>query len=145
MLFSATLSPPDYYRKLFGLSADAPWIDVGSPFVAHQLEVRVERDISTRYRDRASTLIPMVDLIARQYQSRPGNYLAFFGSFEYLNSALAVFENRHPDIAVWVQQRGMDGAARLAFLERFSERAAASASQCSAACSRKESTCPANA
>jgi Rad3-related DNA helicase len=119
VLFSATLSPPGFYRRLLGLPESVPWINVDSPFAEHQLDVRVERRISTRYRDRQHSLIPIAELIARQYRSQPGNYLAFFGSFDYLRAALAVFNDRFPEVATWEQVRGMDGAQRDAFLARF--------------------------
>jgi Rad3-related DNA helicase len=119
VLFSATLSPAEYYRALLGVPAAAPWIDVESPFDGGQLEVRIAPRISTRYRDRERSLVPMADLMARQYRARPGNYLAFFGSFDYSKAALTAFQRRHPDVATWEQVRGMDGAARESFLAQF--------------------------
>ena len=119
VLFSATLAPEDFYRQLLGLPEQASWIDVDSPFAEHQLDVRVERRISTRYRDREQSLGSLVDLIARQYRARPGNYLAFFGSFSYLQAALALFRARSPEIPVWEQVRGMPSVDREAFLSRF--------------------------
>jgi DNA excision repair protein ERCC-2 len=119
VLFSATLSPPEFFRQLLGLPDQTRWIDVDSPFGDRQLEVRVERRISTRYRDREESLGPLVELIARQYRTRPGNYLAFFGSFAYLQDVLALFRTRFPEVPVWEQVRGMPHAAREAFLARF--------------------------
>ena len=119
VLFSATLRPPRYYADLLGLPDNTAWSEVASPFQADQLQVRVARRISTRFRDRPASLIPIADLIADQYQQRPGNYLAFFSSYDYLDQALATLRQRHPDLTVWAQDRRMDEAARDAFLERF--------------------------
>jgi DNA excision repair protein ERCC-2 len=119
VLFSATLAPQEYYRQLFGLPEDARWLNVDSPFDEHQLTVRVEPRISTRYRDRARSLGPIADLMAQQYRNRPGNYLAFFSSFDYLQKALRLFKSRYPDVAVWEQVRGMPAAERDVFLQRF--------------------------
>jgi DNA excision repair protein ERCC-2 len=118
VLFSATLAPQDYYRQLFGLP-EAGWINVESPFNAEQLEVRVVPRISTRFRDRTDSLAPIVELMARQYRSRPGNYLAFFGSFAYLQAVLTLFRRRHPDIVASEQVRGMPGVDRDSFLAAF--------------------------
>jgi len=120
VLFSATLGPAAYYRSLLGLAETTAWLDVESPFSGHQLQVRIERGISTRFRDRAGSLLPIANAMLRQYRIQPGNYLAFFSSFDYLQSALAAFRRRAPDVAVWEQTRGMDGAARNAFLANFS-------------------------
>ncbi|MFB9869298.1 ATP-dependent DNA helicase [Vreelandella sulfidaeris] len=119
VLFSATLTPAHYYRDLLGLPADTVWREVCSPFVARQLEVRIRRDISTRFRDREASIAPMVGEIARQYQQAPGHYLAFFSSFSYLDAALARFCEQHPDIPVFAQTPGMREAEREAFLTRF--------------------------
>jgi Rad3-related DNA helicase len=119
VLFSATLEPAGFHRRLLGLPEASPWIDVASPFGAHQLEVRVERRISTRYHDRRRSLRPIAALIGRQYQWRPGNYLAFFSSFDYLQAVLEVFRAMFPRVTAWEQSRGMDGARRDAFVANF--------------------------
>tara|TARA_R110001606_G_scaffold83958_5_gene191358 strand:- start:60512 stop:62803 length:2292 start_codon:yes stop_codon:yes gene_type:complete len=120
-LFSATLSPPGYYADLLGLPDNTAWVDVPSPFRAEQLEVRIQQRISTRYRDRQASLAPITALIADQFQQRPGNYLAFFSSYDYLERALAMLRDQHPHLPVWAQQRRMDEAARQDFLDRFQE------------------------
>lgn len=71
-----------------------------SPFSADQLAVRIAGNISTRYRDRERSVPPIVDLLAAQYRARPGNYLAFFSSFDYLRQVADAFERRCPDITV---------------------------------------------
>ncbi|WP_386081727.1 ATP-dependent DNA helicase [Vreelandella sp. F11] len=119
VLFSATLSPAHYYRDLLGLPGNTVWQEVASPFAAHQLEVRVRSDISTRFRDREASVEPMVATMAQQYQRKPGHYLAFFSSFAYLEAVLAKFREAHSEIAVFSQTRGMPEAQREAFLARF--------------------------
>jgi len=118
-LFSATLGPWHYFADLLGMPADTAWIDVDSPFHAHQLQVRVARTISTRYQHRKASLAPIATLMARQYEARPGNYLAFFSSFDYLQQAADAFERAHPGIPTWHQSRRMSEPDRAAFLERF--------------------------
>ncbi|QNI01668.1 ATP-dependent DNA helicase [Halomonas sp. SH5A2] len=119
VLFSATLTPGHYYRDLLGLPEKTVWREVASPFAARQLEVRIRRDISTRFRDRDASIEPIVATMAQQYQSRPGHYLAFFSSFAYLAAALARFRESHPEVPVFSQTRGMPEAQREAFLARF--------------------------
>lgn len=119
VLFSATLSPHQFYSDALGLPEDTAWLDVEGPFKAEQLAVTVVPGISTRYRSRAGSLSPIARLIAEQYARRPGNYIAFFSSFEYLQQALAEFTARHPGVPVWQQTRQMDEAGREAFLARF--------------------------
>ncbi|MGV8202873.1 ATP-dependent DNA helicase, partial [Pseudomonas aeruginosa] len=56
VLFSATLGPRDYYADLLGLPAGTPWLEVDSPFSAEQLEVHIQRRVSTRYAQRQASL-----------------------------------------------------------------------------------------
>ena len=119
VLFSATLAPWQFYGDMLGLPEETPWLAVASPFHAEQLAVSIEKRISTRWHDRAASLQPIVDLIARQYAEAPGNYLAFFSSFDYLHSVADLLEQRHPDLPLWRQARDMDEAAREAFIARF--------------------------
>jgi DNA excision repair protein ERCC-2 len=118
-LFSATLSPPEFHLDMLGLPADSRRIDVQSPFKAEQLAVRVVRSISTRWRDRAASVRPIVRLMANQFEAQPGNYLAFFSSFDYLHQVATDFMACHRDIPVWRQERGMSEGERTDFLQRF--------------------------
>jgi DNA excision repair protein ERCC-2 len=118
-LFSATLTPREFHADLLGLPDNTVWLDVPTPFSAEQLEVRVARHISTRYQHRAASVEPIAQLIARQYAARPGNYLAFFSSFDYLQQVLAAFRALAPEVPVWEQSRGMSEPEREAFLDRF--------------------------
>ncbi|MCX2524411.1 ATP-dependent DNA helicase [Larsenimonas rhizosphaerae] len=120
VLFSATLSPAVYYRRLLGLET-ATYHSVASPFTAGQLQVHVERHVSTRYRDRAASLAPMARVMADRFMQQPGNYLAFFSSYAYLRDARAAFMQAFPSIPVWAQDARMDESARSAFLARFEE------------------------
>jgi len=118
-LFSATLTPARYYQDLLGLPEEARWIDVASPFSAQQLEVRVVRNLSTRYQHRPSSLEPICRLMAQQYGRTPGNYLAFFSSYDYLQQVRELFVALFPDIPSIAQRRSMNEADRQAFLDSF--------------------------
>ncbi len=119
VLFSATLTPWNFYTDTLGLPDDTAWLDVAAPFKAEQLSVHIARDVSTRFRHRSRSLAPIARLIAAQYEAAPGNYIAFFSSFDYLEQALGEFSARHPSIPTWQQGRRMNEAEREAFLARF--------------------------
>jgi DNA excision repair protein ERCC-2 len=118
-LFSATLSPQNYYADTLGLPTGTVWTEVQSPFLAEQLQVSVVSDVSTRFQHRDDSLSPIVDLMAWQYESLPGNYLAFLSSYDYLQKLALLFRQRYPHIPMWEQTRGMEETARDAFLARF--------------------------
>jgi DNA excision repair protein ERCC-2 len=118
-LFSATLNPANAYQQLLGLPDNAVAIDVESPFDGSQLTVNVTPRISTRFKDRQSSLGLVVQTIAAQYTETPGNYLAFFSSFDYLQQASERMAKDYPDLPIWKQSRGMSEQEREAFLARF--------------------------
>jgi Rad3-related DNA helicase len=118
-LFSATLSPWNYFGDMLGMPDTTAWVDVESPFAADQLSVQVAAHISTRYQHRQQSLRPIAELMGAQYQRQPGNYLAFFSSFDYMEKAANQFAEHHPQVPVWRQSRRMDEAERAQFLSRF--------------------------
>ena len=120
-LFSATLNPQKYLIDMLGLPESTAWIDVPSAFDPQQLQVTVARHISTRFQDRQRSLPSLVELMASQFKQTPGNYLAFFSSFDYLQMAADGLLALHPDIPVWQQSRRMNEPERDAFLARFSD------------------------
>ena len=118
VLFSATLSPHHFYADALGLPEDTAWLDVESPFTPDQLDVRIVTDVSTRFNHRERSLAKISRLMAAHYDSAPGNYLAFFSSFDYAEQAFEEFRQQHPAVPVWCQRRRMDGEERAAFLAR---------------------------
>lgn len=119
VLFSGTLAPERFYRDMLGLPEGTGSLCVDGPFQPQQLEIHVASHVSTRWRDRERSLSPIVDLMARQYVQRPGNYLGFLSSFDYLQRIAELMRDRYPNVPIWMQAPGMDEAARDAFLARF--------------------------
>ena len=120
-LFSATLSPRQFYTDTLGLPVSTAWVDVQSPFMAKQLRVEVVSDVSTRWQHRDDSLAPIAALMARQYEQAPGNYLAFVSSYDYLQKLAAFFQALYPRIPAWQQTPRMDEPGRDAFLARFTD------------------------
>ncbi|WP_396622227.1 helicase C-terminal domain-containing protein [Marinobacter sp. W-8] len=119
LLFSATLSPGVYYRDLLGLPEDARFTSLPSPFSAGQLKVEFTPGISTRQVHREASLQPVAELIAKQYRTRPGHYLAFFSSFKYAKEVSDTLAEQAPDIPQRSQKPGMSPDQRRQFLAEF--------------------------
>lgn len=118
VLFSATLSPAGYYKRVLGCE-EARAVALPSPFSPRRLGLYCLGSLSTRYRDRAASLAQIADALAAMAAARTGNYLAFFPSYAYLQQVYDVFVQRYPQQAVLAQQPGLDEAARADFLDRF--------------------------
>ena len=120
-LFSATLQPTHYYADLLGLPERFAAVDVASPFAARQLQVQVARHISTRFAHRQASLAPSVALMAHQFAERPGNYLAFFSSYDHLQQVAALMAATHPQLPCWSQSPRMSELEQRQFLQRFTD------------------------
>lgn len=119
VLFSATLSPRQFYQDLLGLPDSTRWLDVESPFSSDQLDVHLVRHISTRYQHRDDSIAPMVELIVRQFERLPGNYLVFASSFDYLARIAEALDRVAPHIPNRLQVRNMSETERKQFLDGF--------------------------
>jgi hypothetical protein len=86
-----------------------------SPFEARQLQVRVLQGVSTRWQDRTQSLPALIEVMARQWQARPGKYLAFFSSFDYLRQASEALRAGYPLLPQWQALHGQ-GALDLELL-----------------------------
>lgn len=120
VLFSATLSPEGYFRRL--LQADdkrCVYLPFGSPFPEENLFAAVS-PVSTAYRHREETAETVAGLIHRTALARSGNYIAFFPSYKYMEDVLDIFRAQYGGADIIVQSRDMDDAAREAFIAEFS-------------------------
>jgi DNA excision repair protein ERCC-2 len=118
VLFSATLNPPDYYINLLGLPDTTLSNNIPGPFKPEQLKVSI-KPISTRRDDRPASLDALVETMASQFADDPGNYMAFFSSFDYMELAQRTLQQRYPNLPVWSQERLMTEERRQAYLHQF--------------------------
>lgn len=120
VLFSATLSPPGYYRDICGCG-EARCVSLPSPFPRGNLGLYIAGNVSTRYRDREGSAPDVAEYLYAMTAGRKGNYMAYFPSYAYLQMVLELFEEAHPEVTTLVQHPGMDDAAREEFLSHFAE------------------------
>lgn len=117
-LYSASLTPFSYYRRLLGLG-DADTLSLPSPFPAENLCVLVDPGASTAYRHREATLPQVAGALCRLTDGRPGHYMAFFPSYRYMMRVYGLIAGEHPEKNLLVQRPGMGEAEREEFLRRF--------------------------
>src|SRR5512143_2695584 len=91
--FSATLKPFEYYAKLSGLdSGSVRKAEFQSSFLKELRKLLIIPQISTRYSNRERNYPRIADAIQRIVALRPGNYFAFFPSFEFLERVIGHFQ-----------------------------------------------------
>ncbi|NLL35689.1 MAG: ATP-dependent DNA helicase [Clostridiales bacterium] len=120
VLFSATLTPLEYFCSVLGGDSDSVFKRLPSPFPRENLCLVINNRISTRYRDRERSISAIADLIAAAVKGRTGNYIVYFPSYVYMNNVYGAFCQRYPDIETVIQSSGMSELEREEFLEKFS-------------------------
>ena len=117
VFFSATLSPLPAMKQLLGGTEEDACFALPSPFPQKNLQV-VRKRIGTRYAQRGATAKEIADAIVRLVRSHPGNTIAFFPGYAYLELVRRELEGY--DIpAFWVQSREMGERERADFLAAF--------------------------
>ena len=118
VLFSATLAPPGYYKDLCGIP-EAKSATLRSPFPPENMGLYCLRSVSTRYKDRETSLDQVVDSLAAMVQGKVGNYMAFFPSYAYLRQAWEAFTACYPALPTLKQESEMDESQKAGFLASF--------------------------
>ncbi|UOY91637.1 ATP-dependent DNA helicase [Ectobacillus sp. JY-23] len=115
--FSATLTPPSYYRDMLGAQEEDFSIGIPSPFRREQLQVLVQ-PVSTKYHEREKTKPHIVAALGRMTEVR-GNYLVFFPSYQYMKDVYELYKSESPHIQTIMQDTGMREDEREYFLQLF--------------------------
>ncbi len=119
VFFSATMTPADYFKTVFGCRDSAGALDLPSPFATENLKVFVADRISTLYRQRENTAAAVAEVLHALVDQRKGNYLLFFPSYQYMQMVCDIYHRRCPDTDIIVQKPDMSEEKRSEFLERF--------------------------
>ncbi|MTI94390.1 MAG: DEAD/DEAH box helicase [Firmicutes bacterium] len=113
IFFSATLNPGPYYRELLGCREQYLDVNLPSPFPRENRLYAHIPGIQTRFVVRDRYYPAVARNIARVVSFNPGNYIAYFPSYTYLQAVAAYLPEYLPSgFKLHCQQAGMDIAAR---------------------------------
>ena len=116
---SATLSPIEFYRDVLGFDRDTELLALPSPFPRENRRILVVPEVSTAYQQRAKHFPRIARIIEEIVSIRPGNYFAFFPSFDFLKEVARLVKLK--DSELMVQDRIMPDHHRSALLEKLKE------------------------
>ena len=119
ILFSATLTPSDYYTDTLGLRERSEFLCIPSPYDKENFSLTVFDRLSTRYKDRRETLYALSQIVSCAIKAKKGNYMIFFPSYKYMEELHGFFTVMYPDVDTIVQTKGMTEAEKAAFVARF--------------------------
>ncbi|MCQ2794111.1 MAG: ATP-dependent DNA helicase [Bacilli bacterium] len=117
VLFSATLTPLDYYQEVLGGKKEDHSLVLPSPFPKENFKLIIA-PAGLKYKERDASLEKVLSYLDAFTSSKKGNYLIFAPSFEYLDKITPHFMNKENQ-EVYIQSRSMDEKEKLAFLEQF--------------------------
>lgn len=124
ILFSATLLPIQYYKRLLGGEPEDYEVYAKSVFNPEKKGLYLGRDVTTKYSRRSEEeFFNIARYIYEIVKNRHGNYMVFFPSHAVLSRVYDCYQESFAgeDTECVVQEEYMDEAAREAFLNRFEE------------------------
>lgn len=119
-LFSATLTPTDYFAEMLGGGSRAQILDLPSPYDRSKLCIAVMDKISTRHADREENAMAIAEVISAAASARVGNYMVYLPSYNFLSAIHEAFNMLCPDVRTAVQRRSANEKERCDFLSLFS-------------------------
>ncbi len=121
VMFSATLTPADYFADILGGGNRTVSVEFPSPFPSENLCVAVVDGISTRYEDREKSYKRISSCIAAAVSAKGGNYMVFFPSYSYLSEVKKIFCEKYPKVTVIEQKRNMSYPEKEEFIRAFKD------------------------
>jgi len=121
VMFSATLTPLEYFRELLSGGEEDGILAVDSPFESKNLCLMAADHISTKFQDRQQNVGNITGLIGSFISAKTGNYIVYFPSYKYMHDVFSDFVLKYPDIAALEQEPDMTEDKREAFLSSFKE------------------------
>lgn len=118
VLFSATLTPLEYFSDILGCKS-VPLLELESPYDPDRLCVVGVSSVSTKYSVREEYVDEIAEMIFSVVEAREGNYIVYFPSYEYMRKVYKAFAENAFGCRCIVQKQGMSIAERNKFLEKF--------------------------
>ena len=119
VLFSATLSPLNYYQEMFGLIDDSLLYQLTSPFNESNLNLLITSYIPVTYQQRQHSLTKIITAIYTMITAKTGNYLVFLPSYTFLKQVVVAFNQAYPHVDTIIQETNMTRMQQEEFLKQF--------------------------
>jgi len=121
VFFSATLSPIQYFHRLYSYEENDYTLILNSPFDEKNRMYMIGSDIKTTYKQRQYSYEDIALYLKDMVLSKTGNYIVFFSSYVYKKEVLECFEELEVDVDIVDQQRDLSETEKEDFLNQFKE------------------------
>lgn len=118
IIFSATLSPINYYIELLGGDEKSYRMKLPSPFKKENLKI-YGNPLNMRFKQRESNIDKVCELIYNFKEEEKGNYMAFLPSYQYLNKIFERYKELYGEENIIYQGEILTEAEREEFLNSF--------------------------
>ena len=120
VLYSATLTPIDYYKNVLGGEVRDKDLLLPSPFPKENFKL-ILSPAALKYKDRDKSLNQVINYIKAFINSKRGNYLIYAPSFEYLEKLRPYFVSDEKCKVIY-QNKEMDDREKNDFISYFLKR-----------------------
>ncbi|HHT67074.1 MAG TPA: ATP-dependent DNA helicase [Erysipelotrichaceae bacterium] len=117
ILFSATLSPIEYYVDTLGGSQEDAQLILPSPFPQNNLKIIIAPKVSIRYKNRKTSYQKVAEYIKNFVKNKIGNYFVYLPSYEYLDNLMPFIDLE--ECSTFQQSKEMDDQSKEIFLKNF--------------------------
>lgn len=121
VLFSATLTPAEYFADILGGGSKSASVIFPSPFPKENFCIAVAGFVSTKFEDREKSYKKVAACIAGTVSAKAGNYMVFFPSYEYMEEVYKAFTEKYPKVFTVIQKKKMSYTDKDAFLNCFKD------------------------
>lgn len=125
ILFSATLLPIQYYKKLLGGDSDDYEVYAESSFDHNKRGLYLVDDVTTKYSERGTKQYERIaSHIHNITSAKKGNYMVFFPSYGFMEKVYDSYVNRfgeRDDVLLKMQSSNMTEEEREGFLADFAD------------------------
>lgn len=120
ILFSATLLPIDYYKKLLGAVEGDYEVYAESVFDPKRRGLLIASDVTSKYtRRNENEYLRIANYIHAVISANKGNYMVFFPSFAFMQQVSDIYIENYGDEGLLIQSLNMKENDREEFLNSF--------------------------
>ncbi len=118
IIFSATLTPINYYIDLLGGDDKSYRMKLPSPFKKENLKI-YGKPLNMRFKHRGNNIDTVCNLIYNFKEEEMGNYMVFLPSYQYLNKIFERYKELYGDKNIICQGEVLTEEQRELFLNSF--------------------------
>ena len=108
--------PINYYSNLITAS-EGKFLELKSPYNPNNLDIIINNKISTKYKNRENTIDDIIETIEIVTNTKKGNYIVFFPSYQYMNMVIELIDE--PNYEMIIQRNNLTDLEKNEIINKF--------------------------